>query len=68
LAARDEYTFDFLELGDEHSEQELERALLGRIENLLRAMGGTFALMGGQYRPSPEDQPKSDTFLENHRY
>lgn len=26
LAVKDEYTFDFLELGDEHSERELERA------------------------------------------
>ena len=26
LAVKDEYTFDFLELGDEHSEIELERA------------------------------------------
>ena len=30
LAVRDEYTFDFLELGDEHSERELERALVAR--------------------------------------
>jgi predicted nuclease of restriction endonuclease-like (RecB) superfamily len=26
LAVKDEYTFDFLELGNEHSERELERA------------------------------------------
>ncbi len=44
LAVRDEYTFDFLELGAEHSERELERALIGRIEDFLRAMGGLFAL------------------------
>lgn len=28
LAVRDEYTFDFLELGEKHSERELERALM----------------------------------------
>ncbi len=50
LAVRDEYTFDFLELGEKHSERELERALIGRIEDLLRAMGGMFAFIGSQFR------------------
>ena len=49
LAVKDEYTFDFLELGDEHNERELERALINRIEDFLRAMGGMFAFMGSQY-------------------
>ena len=47
---KDEYTFDFLELGEEHSERELERALLARVEAFLREMGGRFAFMGSQYR------------------
>ena len=50
LAVKDEYTFDFLELGEEHNERELERALIARIENFLRAMGGMFAFMDSQYR------------------
>jgi predicted nuclease of restriction endonuclease-like (RecB) superfamily len=50
LAVKDEYAFDFLELGEEHSERELERALIARIEDFLRAMGGMFAFMGSQYR------------------
>ncbi len=50
LAVKDEYTFDFLELGEEHAERELERALVGRIEQFLRAMGGVFAFVGSQYR------------------
>lgn len=50
LAVRDEYTFDFLELGEEHSERELERALIARIEHFLRAMGGPFAFVGSQFR------------------
>ena len=50
LAIRDEYTFDFLELGEEHSERELERAIIARIEQFLREMGGMFAFMGSQYR------------------
>lgn len=50
LAVRDEYTFDFLELGEQHSERELERAIIAKIENFLRAMGGMFAFMGSQFR------------------
>jgi predicted nuclease of restriction endonuclease-like (RecB) superfamily len=50
LAIRDEYTFDFLELGEKHAERELERALVGRIEQFLRAMGGLFAFVGSQFR------------------
>ena len=49
LAVKDEYTFDFLELGAEHSERELERALISRIEDFLRAMGGLFAFVGSQF-------------------
>jgi predicted nuclease of restriction endonuclease-like (RecB) superfamily len=50
LAVRDEYTFDFLELGEAHSERELERALIARIERFLREMGAMFSFMGSQYR------------------
>ncbi len=50
LAVKDEYTFDFLELGAEHNERELERALIARIEDFLRAMGGLFAFVGSQFR------------------
>ncbi|NLM71728.1 MAG: DUF1016 domain-containing protein [Synergistaceae bacterium] len=50
LAVKDEYTFDFLDLGEEYSERELERALIARIEDFLRAMGGMFAFMGSQFR------------------
>jgi predicted nuclease of restriction endonuclease-like (RecB) superfamily len=50
LAVKDEYTFDFLELGEKHGERELERALIARVEDSLRAMGDMFAFMGSQYR------------------
>ncbi len=50
LAVKDEYTFDFLELAEEHGERELERALIARMEDFLRAMGGMFAFMGSQYQ------------------
>lgn len=50
LAVKNEYLFDFLELGDQHSERELERALLSRIEEFLREMNGKMAFVGSQHR------------------
>lgn len=67
LAVRDEYTFDFLELGDEHSERELERALIARIEQFLRAMGGLFAFVGSQFRLEVEDKEYFIDLLLFHR-
>ena len=67
LAVKDEYTFDFLELGEEHSERELERALIARIETFLRAMGGRFAFIGSQYRLEVEDKEYFIDLLLYHR-
>jgi predicted nuclease of restriction endonuclease-like (RecB) superfamily len=50
LAVKDEYTFDFLDLSDQHSEVELERAMLAKINQFLIEMGGVFAFMGNQFR------------------
>lgn len=50
LAVKDEYSFDFLELGEEHSEKELERVLLENVRKFLVEMGGYFAFVGNQYR------------------
>jgi predicted nuclease of restriction endonuclease-like (RecB) superfamily len=50
LAVKDEYTFDFLELADEHSERQLELAILTKVEPFLQEMGGMFAFLGSQYR------------------
>lgn len=49
LAVKDEYTFDFLEMSEQHSERELEEALIARVESFLRAMGGMFAFVGSQF-------------------
>lgn len=68
LAVRDEYTFDFLELGEEHSERELERALIGRIEDFLRTMGGLFAFVGSQFRLEVEGEEYFIDLLLYHRY
>jgi len=67
LAVRDEYTFDFLELGEEHSERELERALIARIEQFLREMGAMFSFMGSQYRLEIDDQEYFIDLLLYHR-
>jgi predicted nuclease of restriction endonuclease-like (RecB) superfamily len=50
LAVKDEYTFDFLELGEEHSERELELALINNIRRFLMEMGGYFTFIGNQHR------------------
>jgi predicted nuclease of restriction endonuclease-like (RecB) superfamily len=50
LAVKDEYIFDFLELGEEHSEQQLEKAIISKMEHFLCEMGGLFAFVGSQYR------------------
>lgn len=50
LAVKDEYTFDFLELGEEHGEMELERALIAKVNRFLVEMGGAFTFMGNQFR------------------
>ena len=67
LAVKDEYLFDFLELGAEHSERELERALIARIEDFLRAMGGLFAFVGSQFRLEVEDKEYFIDLLLFHR-
>jgi predicted nuclease of restriction endonuclease-like (RecB) superfamily len=50
LAVKDEYTFDFLELGDEHLENELERALMVNVRRFLLEMGNQFCFIANQYR------------------
>lgn len=50
LAVKDHYTFDFLELADEHSERQLEQALVQNLRNFLAELGGAFTFVGNQYR------------------
>jgi predicted nuclease of restriction endonuclease-like (RecB) superfamily len=50
LAVKDEYTFDFLDLADQHNEVELERAMLAKINQFLIEMDGVYAFMGNQFR------------------
>ena len=48
-AVREEYSFDFLELGEEHSKRELERAIIGRSGRFLREALNTDAPTGRWY-------------------
>lgn len=50
LAVKDHYTFDFLGLSHEHSEYELEQALVKNIRQFLIELGGDFTFVGNQYK------------------
>ncbi|OGR51031.1 MAG: hypothetical protein A2049_03475 [Elusimicrobia bacterium GWA2_62_23] len=68
LAVKDEYNFDFLGLGEEHSEKELETALIGRVNRFLAEMGGVFAFIGSQYRLEMEGEEYFIDILLYHRH
>ena len=67
LAVKDEYTFDFLELGDEYNERQLEHAMLARVEAFLREMGGMFTFLGSQYHLAVSDKEYFIDLLLFHR-
>ena len=67
LAVKDEYAFGFLELGDEYSEYELERAIVRNIEPFLREVGNVYAFMGSQYRLEVDGQEFFIDLLLYHR-
>ncbi|MGA2261993.1 MAG: DUF1016 domain-containing protein [Acidobacteriota bacterium] len=54
-------------MGEEHSERELERALIARIEDFLRAMGGLFAFVGSQFRLEVDSKEYFIDLLLYHR-
>ena len=68
LAVKDEYTFDFLGLGEEHSERELESALISKVNRFLVEMGGVFTFAGSQYRLEVEGQEYFIDILLYHRH
>ena len=67
LAVKDEYTFDFLELGEDHNEMELERAMIAKVNRFLVEMGGAFAFMGNQFRLEVDDSEYFIDILLYHR-
>lgn len=67
LAVKDEYSFDFLELDDEHSEAELERALMNNVRSLLIEFGTDFTFIGNQHRMEIEGEEYFIDLLLFHR-
>ena len=50
LALRDDYSLNFLELSDEHSERDLELSIVRNIRAFLLEFGNDFTFLGNQYR------------------
>lgn len=50
LAVKDEYTLNFIGLDSEHSEYELEQAIIKNIRAFLMEFGTDFSFIGNQYR------------------
>ena len=67
LAIKDEYIFDFLELGENYKERELERSLIAKVEDFLREMGGLFAFAGSQFRLEIDEKEFFIDLLLYHR-
>ena len=67
LAVKDEYTFHFLNLSEEHSESELENALVQNIRKFLLEMGHQFTFVGNQYKLQIEDKDFFIDLLLYHR-
>lgn len=67
LAVKDEYTFDFLELGMEHSERNLEKKLINNIREFLVELGGYFTYIGNQFRIEVGDEEYFIDLLLYHR-
>jgi len=67
LAVKDEYTFDFVDLADEHSERELENALVNNVRAFLLEMGAQFTFIGNQFKIKAGKQEYFIDLLLYHR-
>jgi predicted nuclease of restriction endonuclease-like (RecB) superfamily len=67
LAVKDEYNFDFLELGDKYNERELEIGLINKIREFLNEMGADFSFLGNQYKLVVDDEEYFIDLLLYHR-
>ena len=67
LAVKDEYIFGFLDSQTEYDERGLEKALISKIEDFLREVGGIYTFMGSQYRLEVGDQEFFIDILLYHR-
>jgi predicted nuclease of restriction endonuclease-like (RecB) superfamily len=67
LAVKDEYSFDFLNLGNEYSENQLETALVNNIRAFLLEMNFQFTFVGNQFRVQVDDKEYFLDLLLYHR-
>jgi predicted nuclease of restriction endonuclease-like (RecB) superfamily len=67
LAVKDEYNFDFLEMGEDYKEKDLELALMKNVRKFLSEMGGDFAFIGNQYKLEVGDEDFYIDLLLYHR-
>ncbi|MDR2559398.1 MAG: PDDEXK nuclease domain-containing protein [Oscillospiraceae bacterium] len=67
LAVKDEYNFNFLEVGEEHSEAELEAAIMKNLRKFLIEMGGYFTFVRDQYYLDVTDEDYHIDLLLFHR-
>ncbi|GHT39393.1 hypothetical protein AGMMS49965_05270 [Bacteroidia bacterium] len=67
LAVKDEYSWAFLDLAEQHSENELETALVNNIRRFLLEMNYQFAFVGNQFRIEVDDNEYFIDLLLYHR-
>jgi len=67
LAVKDEYTFDFMDLSNEHSERQLELSLVNNVRAFLLEMGSQFTFIGNQYKLQVTDKEYFIDLLLYHR-
>ena len=67
IAVKDDYNFDFIEMGIEHSETELETGIIKNIRAFLIEMGGDFSFIGNQYHLDVADDDYYIDLLLYHR-
>jgi predicted nuclease of restriction endonuclease-like (RecB) superfamily len=67
LAVKDDYNFDFIEMGEEHSEAELEAGIIKKIRAFLIEMGGDYCFIGNQYHLDVTDDDYYIDLLLFHR-
>jgi len=67
LAVKDEYNYDFLEMGVEHSEAELNAGLIHNIQSFLIEMGGYYTFVGKQFHLDAADDDSYIDLLLFHR-
>lgn len=53
---KDPYIFDFLSIGEDAHEREVEKAMINHIEKFMLALGDGFAFVGRQYHLNVGDQ------------